>query len=359
MIRSVLRLCAGMAIVLCLACIPAQLKPGGILAIRAAEAAPAACAFDNVGMLSPAFDPTNASQTPIPVGPIPGFIRTDLTAAYNLAPVFFQKQLCALDGVFIAPTGDSWGFRNIKDGKRYLALSLSLWQSGTAPSFSTYENGVVHRLLNNWTGLNHPPKNDPSNMPVVTILAALAHEFGHILYYDTFVNPRGTAPNYGAFCGGGFYSESWQSVPNVANIWRTYGDVVGTHKPDDVQVQDILNAVPKPGQPDVRGAGALLRRLYGLQGTSPPIGRWASLFASFSPDEDFVETFKLFVLKNSKAPLTSFKINIPIIDTIIAEDIPGTCGQRSVLARKLNCFAQAMCSGPTTDPCGVVCPSAN
>jgi len=145
----------------------------------------------------------------------------------------------------------------------------------------------------------------------------------------------------------------------VANIWRSYGDVVGTHKNDDVQVQDILNAVPKPRQPDTRGAGGLLQRLYGLHGTNVPIGRWASLFASFSPDEDFVETFKLFVLKNSKAPLTSFKIDIPVVNVIATEDIPGTCSQRSVLVRKLNCFAQAMCSGPTTDPCGVVCPSAN
>jgi hypothetical protein len=311
-------------------------------------------------MVSPAnFDPTNANDTPNPGAPIPQYTRSDLTAAFNLAPPFFQKQLCGLDGIFIVATGDSWGFRNIKDGKRYLALALNLWSSQKVPTFSAYENIVVHRLLNGWRAPNHPAgSGDPSDTPAVTVLAALAHEFGHILFYDTFVNPRGTAPNYGAFCAGTFFSQSWQSLPNVANVWRTYGDVVGTHKSDDVQVQDILNAVPRPGDPDRRDAGGLLRRLYGLRGTNAPIGRWASLFASFSPDEDFVETFKLFVLKNSGAKLRSLKMVIPVAGVIVTEDIPGTCSQRTALASKLSCFAQTFCPGPTIDPCGTVCAAA-
>jgi hypothetical protein len=301
MIRSALRLCGGMIAALCLACAPAEpnsnISP--LTPVAAAPPAPA-CAFTHIAMVSATFDPSNANDTPVPAGSIPAYAQRDLTAAFNLAPAFFQKQLCGLDGIFIAPAGDSWGFRNINDGKRYLALSMGLWKGGAAPSFSAYENGVVHRLLNGWTGLNHPGKgSEPSDAPAVTILAALAHEYGHILFYDTFVNPRGSAPNYGAFCGGNFYGDSWQSLPNVPNIWRSYGDVVGTHKTDDVQVQEILNAAPRPGGPDNRGAGALLRRLYGLHGTNAPVGRWASFFASFSPDEDFVETFKLFVLKNS------------------------------------------------------------
>jgi hypothetical protein len=359
MIRSALRLGAGMAMAFCLSCAPVQ-SGGNTTLMPMAAAAPSTCAFDNIAMVSASFDPTNASGTPVAAGSIPAYVQSDLTAAYNLAPPFFQKQLCGLDGVFIAPTGDSWGFRNIKDGKRYLALSMNLWKGGAAPSFSAYENSVVHRLLNGWTGPVHPARhNDPSDTPAVTVLALLAHEYGHILYYDTFVNPRGSAPNYGAFCSGTFFSDSWKSLPDVPNIWRAYGDIVGAHKSDDVQVQDILNAVPKDNEPDVHGAGQLLQRIYSLRGTNAPIGRWASFFASFSPDEDFVETFKLFVLKNSKAPLQSLQINIPVVNVIVTEDIPGTCSQRTVLVKKLNCFAQALCSGPTTDPCGVICPTAH
>jgi hypothetical protein len=360
MVRSTFRLCAGIIAALsCFACAPAQPDSGSHAVTPVAAAPPPVCAFDRIAMVSATFDPRNANATPTPAGSIPAYVQNDLTAAFNLAPAFFKTQLCGLDGVFITPTGDSWGFRNIQDGKRYLALSMSLWKGGAVQTFSQYENGVVHRLLNGWTALNHPAKGDPSDSPAVTVLAALAHEYGHILFYETFVNPRGSAPNYGAFCGGTFYSDSWQAMPTVPNIWRSYGDIVGTHKPDDVQVQEILNAVPKPGSPDTRGAGALLRRLYGLNGTNAPIGRWASFFASFSPDEDFVETFKLFVLKNSSAPLKSFKITIPVGGVLISEDIPGTCNQRSVLVKKLGCFAQKFCSGPTVDPCGVICPASH
>jgi hypothetical protein len=358
MVRSTFRLCVGIIVSFCFACASAQSNSGYGTPTPAATVSPPVCAFDRIAMVSASFNPTNANATPTPVGSIPANVQNDLTAAFNLAPAFFKTQLCGLDGIFITPTGDSWGFRNIQDGKRYLALSMSLWRGGAVQSFSQYENGVVPRLLNGWTALNHPAKGDPSDGPAVTVLASLAHEYGHILFYDTFVSPRGSAPNYGAFCGGNFYTDSWQSMPNVPNIWRSYGDIVGAHRADDVQVQEILNAVPRPGSPDTHGAGALLRRLYGLNGTNAPIGRWASFFASFSPDEDFVETFKLFVLKNSTVPLRSFKITIPVGGVLISEDIPGTCNQRSVLVKKLGCFAQALCSGPTTDPCGVICPAS-
>jgi hypothetical protein len=361
MIRSALLLCAGIIAAACVACVaatpPAPMAasappPPPPTAPMPMAAAVPACAFNNVTMVSPPnFDPTNANTTPNPGAPIPQYVQSDLTAALALAPPFFQKQLCGLDGIFIAASGDSWGFRNIKDGKRYLALSLNLWSSQKVPAFSAYENIVVHRLLKGWRGPNHPLKGDSSDGAAVTVLAALAHEFGHILFYDTFVNPRGTAPKYGAFCGGNFFSQSWQSMPDVANVWRTYGDVVGTHKAGDVQIQEILNAVPPPGGPDIHGAGGLLNRIYSLQGS----GHWASFFAAFSPDEDFVETFKLFVLKNSGVRLQSLKMEIPIAGLIVTQDIPGTCSQRPVLASKLNCFAQTFCPGPTIDPCGAVC----
>jgi hypothetical protein len=347
MIRSALLLCAGLLIAACFACMPAT-TPSPYMP---AAAPPASCAFNNITMVAASFDPTNASGTPVPAGSIPAYVQQNLTDAYNLAPPFFQQQLCALDGVFIAPSGDSWAFRNITNGKKYLALSMTLWNGGSAPAFSAYESTVVHRLLRGWTTPNHTSKgNDPSDAPAVTVLAALAHEYGHILFYTTFVKPYYNPPDFTAFCGGGFYSASWQSLPGGANLWRSYGDVVGSHAAGDVQIQDILNAVPKPGFPDTRGAGGLLDKIY-----NPAIGHWASLFAAFSPDEDFVETFKLFVLKNSKAPLGTLPIEIPIANVIVTEDIPGTCSKRPVLAAKLSCFAQAMCgASPGTDACSPI-----
>jgi hypothetical protein len=341
MIRSALALCAGLA-----------------AAFLTGVAAAADCAFDHVTMLPPRFNPTAANATPVSAGPIPPRVRADLTAAFNLAPPFFQRQLCGLDGVFIAPKGqDSWGYRNIQDGKRYLALSMTLWNNGRPPSFSAYEDQVAQRLLHGWNGLKHLRKASADDAPEITVLAALAHEFGHILFYDIFVNPRGSAPNYSAFCDGTFFSQSWQALPNLAITWRSYGDVVGAHKIGDVQIQEILNALPKHRLALHLGPGPLLRRLLGLVGAGPDNlgGRWASLFAAFSPDEDFVETFKLFVLRNSKAPLQSLELRIPVEGAIVTEDIPGQCRQRPVLMAKLSCFAKTLCAGATADPCGVVC----
>ena len=339
MIRGALVLCAS----LFTACV------GGMAAAEAAD-----CAFNPVTMLSASFDPTTASTTPLPGRPVSPRIQADLTAAFNLAPPFFQQQLCALDGVFIAPRGqDSWGYRNIQDGKRYLALSASLRKNGGPPNFSAYEDQVVQRLLNGWSGLKHTHKASADDAPEVTVLAALAHEFGHILFYDTFVNPRGSAPNYSAFCDGTFFTQSWQSLPPIPITWRSYGEIVGAHKSDDVQIQEVLNALPTHRLAIRLGAGRLLRRLLGLADRSG--GRWASLFAAFSPDEDFVETFKLFVLKNSKSPLQSLELKIPVQGTIVTADIAGQCRQRPVLTAKLACFAKTFCSGATSDPCGVVC----
>jgi hypothetical protein len=51
--------------------------------------------------------------------------------------------------------------------------------------------------------------------------------------------------------------------------------------------------------------GELLHRIYGIG------GHWASLFAAFSPDEDFVESFKLYVLANT-VPTTTQLASLPI-----------------------------------------------
>jgi hypothetical protein len=191
MIRRLLRLCVGLALAACLANIPA---PPASFAPMAAVAEPA-CAFDKITMLPSNFDPTRARGTPVGAGPIPQNIQDDLTAAYKLAPTFFQKQLCGLDGVFITRGADSWGFRNISDGKRYLAVSQALWKDGAAPKYGEYQTSVIHRLLHGWAGPVHSQKPDAAeDGSAVTVLAALAHEFGHILFYDTFVNPRGSAP---------------------------------------------------------------------------------------------------------------------------------------------------------------------
>jgi hypothetical protein len=271
-------------------------------------------------------------------------MQTDLQNAFASAPYFFRKQLCDLDGVFIGPPGASWGFRNATNKKRYIAIPADLWSAGTPArrlplSYRAYETAVVNRLLNGWPGAHYPPGlGGPADSGLTTILGALAHEYGHILWYGTYVpNPRDPA-NFNNFCAGTFYAESWDTISDTPppNRWLPWGyQSSSTHKQDDVQISDILTA--PSGQ-----TGARLARIFRVHGpTTPPYGRWANLFAAFSPEEDFVETFKLFVLQRANPPLTNLKIQIKVGAATISRDIPGTVASRPVLQRKLTCFAQA------------------
>jgi hypothetical protein len=188
----------------------------------------------------------------------------------------------------------------------------------------------------------------------MNVLAVLAHEYGHVLFYDTF-KPLGGSVNYGNFCGDTFFSDSWQTLPTPPN-WRLFGVPDGVHKPDDVQTTELVKlAGPVPSDPT--RASALANRLYSLTGTGAPTGRWASLFATFSPDEDFVETFKHFVLRNAVGrPLQSMPVRVydstATPTPYTTHNIPGTCSQRPVLVHKLSCFAQRFCATqPSPDAC--------
>jgi hypothetical protein len=347
MIRSALLLCAGLLAAACVACAQTPPPPPPPEGMRVAATWPlAVCdAFsfaDAVQTLPASFDPSGTNTDPPPGGPLDSDMHDDLRDAFNIAPPFLQTRLCALNGVFVTPTA-SWGYRNASNKKRYLAIPATLWSSGTAArktpqSYNDYETGIVRALLPNWTGLQYQPDpGGPASSGITTVLAVLAHESGHILWYDIYVpNPRDPV-NLSNFCNGTFYTDSWDTIADTppASRWLEFGHVsTARHKADDVQIGDIKGA--PPGQ-----KGAKVARIYRLKGTPPPRGRWANLFAAFSPEEDFVETFKLFVLRraNLNSPL-HMKAKIKIDGVSITRDIPGSLASRPALQNKLACFAQ-------------------
>ena len=167
--------------------------PGGpaprIAQVCSIDPATNVLALKDVPFLPMGFDP-KSNTTPVPDGNIPinSDVQQDLKAAFNAA-AGFQNQLCGLDGfgldgIFIDPTGcavpnagssydphtcnlnhqqiaeNSWGLRtyppNPNPGKRYIALSLGLWnnqnQSGPwscspmhacAPPFQTFKTKLI------------------------------------------------------------------------------------------------------------------------------------------------------------------------------------------------------------------------
>ena len=124
-------------------------------------------------------------------------------------------------------------------------------------------------------------------------------------------------------------------------LWRNFGDTQNEHELYDTNISDIALAITRhsinPGF-----AGDLLYNIY-KRG-----GHWASLFAAFSPDEDFVGTFDLYVLTQAAVtPLKSLQITItgtstgPCPSTATCQpDIPDDLNKhfKHELKRKVDCI---------------------
>src|SRR6185503_14535365 len=104
--------------------------------------------------------------------------------------------------------------------------------------------------------------DDRQYSPGMTVLAALAHEFGHVFWYDTFRPVPGGAYDFSTFCGGTFYVNSWQAV-NPPPIWREFGQTQDQHKGYDVSISQLALAMSRRNFVD---AGEALHKIYRRQG---------------------------------------------------------------------------------------------
>jgi len=300
---------------------------------------------------SPEIDPTSVNPA----------IQSDLAAAFQAAPPFFKAQLCGLRGIYINPTGctgydpsscanlsdsniaeDTWGFRArnaTRDG--YIAISLGLWKNNICQGGQTvcvaplqiYETRRLLALLDltaerNLQSLAAVQRNPPLNLPAyaiasggptLTVLAALAHEYGHILWWNTFVEPG--APQVSN-------TAAWQGIPVAVpeRRWVHFGDIAPQPPGSDVeQLRNFLRAG------NYSEAFEHLHLIYAN-------GRWASALAAFSPMEDFVETYELVVLTSAglrKSAVTTYG-RARYSDSVVRDlTVP------PFLRTKLQCFASA------------------
>ena len=359
---SSLILSIGVVTLACAACVPppAQVAPGPAQALLAScDPTPF---LSKVSVLRIPFDPTavgaNASA-PVGIGQVSGVIAQDLGNAYCIAPQFLKQQLLGLTGIYVNPTGcaqgdpnncsisdtqvtsNSWGYRErpnqSHNAGRYIATSAGLWNQGNhAPGFHDYETKLLKLLLLSWTTPQY--MTAAPDGPEITTLAALAHEMGHVFWYD--INAPMPGQNYDPkrFCNGNFFDAYWQNV-NMPPRWRLFGTPQDRHGHGYVQIKDIDDAIASG---NFTLAGALLatgNTLSGDIGIYPPDAPWASFFGAISPDEDFVETYKFYVL--TQAGLTSLPLQIANQPT---RDIPSDyLGQRKPkLAGKIPCIVTAL-----------------
>jgi hypothetical protein len=383
MVRITLLLCAAIVAAASFACTQQQQQqpqrssqavcPDGSLFLDRVKLVQSGYAPAPDPMVSPT-PPQNITEAPVdensPYAPA-------LESAFRLAPQAFQNTLCDprlrriyVNGPmtcsrFIDCEHNSWGYRSYTDYTTYVAISAGLWKL-PCPGHTSY---VYHcfetDLLNGLLGYNNPlnPQlafaNSEADNFDMTILAALAHEIGHARWYQV-MSPDGPAfnknkqPNYdpNGFCGGAFFYDSWGGPVGAPPPWREFGQIspdLHRAQPQDAiaLIRRNLETYRQHHEERILAVTAnTLDKLY--QAKSP----WASYFASISPDEDFVETYKLYILTNAQdgiitneGPLRSLKFELNIgSNPPYNENIPldYVYGRKQILSQKMHCIANVI-----------------
>jgi hypothetical protein len=289
-------------------------------------------------------------------------ILTDLAAAFNANKKFAMNMLCppsggyreysGLDAILINIAGctnnnmpstnpndcssmsdqdiadNSWALRTpvpqgstacVTGCKKYVAISLGLWrntpcpspQTNCAPTFTQYQtrlnqamldrtavNGMHVRVAPVFSVSSDGPGSNNDD-PGLAVLAALAHERGHIYWFEQFVEPPGSAQasNIDQFCGSGaasFYpTGKWQGQYPVGIPDRVLPRFVTFAELD--QNSPLDQAPPYNNLPY-----QLFYNQSQLINSTYTDGLYLSILAAYSPDEDFVESFEWSVLRKSK-----------------------------------------------------------
>ncbi len=314
MIRGVLILCAG------LLGFAAEAQGGCDIAAKVAELSPGFAPVD-YGNCEPG--PTCSFRGPRDyIGKTtPATLSSDaalIVAAYDAAPPFFQAALCRLDHIYIDtdtknPAKPSvWGMRERINAdpnnqpRIHIGIAKVLLTdlARQHTPYAIYENQLGRALLapspmtpaRSVTALSYTAAPDPAKPPqpaAIAVLAILAHEMGHIVWWERDVGAS--------------------DFPTIS--WTGKGVQHGFH---DFGVENPQNPPQRhPVKADVQydlrylgpaKAAADLQAIYG--------GEWASLFATVAADEDFVETYKLVVLTEpganpTRQALTALKVTIP------------------------------------------------
>ncbi len=353
MIRRMFIAAAGLLAAACFACVPLAPPPsGGVVLAPAILPAPRTCDaspfVSKVFTLSSTYAPVAGTyQAPLGVKPVGDPFKSDLAAAYCMAPPAFQQQLLELNGVFITCTdpnncassgqdiSTSWGYRENAGNQSflqhtYIGLSAGLWPNGSLMSYSNYEYNIFNDLL---MGASLPVTikatdstgNDPTTM---TVLAALAHELGHIYSWKLGVDDFA--------CGGSYFADiSWLHADKASQYHKFgvetpysngKGNAPKTNRADKDKVLSDIN----------NGNGQENKDLNNIYS-----GYWASLFATVAPDEDFIETYKLWVLTSMQTqPLASLSVTIPTYVPVDMITLMNTAGKDLNKKRNWvsNCF---------------------
>jgi hypothetical protein len=298
------------------------------------DGATAASFIAAIDVLVPTYDPQENGdnyQPPTTNGYASAFNRAtnsaitdDLTNAFTNAPEFFKTDICKLSGIYISPADCSsattaynctatdsgayanftgaWGLRSRAQTDRrskYISISAALWPGGaSARPLSEYETALLSPFMI-WLGPTIQTAN-PNNS-WMTVMAALAHELGHVRFVEEAV-PNGAGSDYDfsalhqcVINGTPDFFQYWNYKNDQElrppHYWRQFNDKSN----DDGKPIDHVNSPLLFSQlyNSSYFGSSLNRFLYQLYLSTQP---WATLFGAQTPDEDFVETYVMAVL---------------------------------------------------------------
>jgi hypothetical protein len=324
-------------------------------------------------------DPTNTTSYSSPACNGTTLARpflTQLKDAFNLAPDDVKRKLCALNQVFVAPSGSfaaTWGIWEFApavgstvarrgNGGTYIAIPDSVLTLAT--SLAAAEKALYASLFNlpSYSPLlpSISSTGTVANTQGAGTLAILAHELGHILLADTNADGTGGSATTGtkrhprsfdaannklcdiptnncfeqAFLEGSSAPHRWNLKKFHDNMRRwiaitTGGDQHGNkHQNGAIDFEKIWKEVDHSNFTNATNG---IRAIYNS-------GELVSLVAAVSPEEDFVETYKYKVLAAAQDPSTSEKLNLTIGIANPGKEVLGPV-RRPIgdLGQKINC----------------------
>jgi hypothetical protein len=310
------------------------------------------------------YDPVTGAYTPPSPEPNapPDPWYSDLADAFERAPPYFAAELCTeVQYVFIDPFTQydvapfGWAYWEVKNlpldskGKqqqdqgngtgRWIAVGQRVWDS--AETLAGLEESILQYLL----GVGPVPplvygqiQVAPSTAPapgepeILALVAILAREMGFIINFNHDVATS-------KICDGNtFASISWKPNKPFSQKGRIHriGDEANPafidHKRSfklPTEIKKLYDSIPSL---DHVNAAAELARIYGV----PPPVEWANLLADTTPDDDFIETYRMVTLINSG--LGSLTVPFATISPTSANVVDNFRNGGRPLADKVKCI---------------------
>ncbi len=247
-----------------------------------------------------------------------------LAKTYVRAPDYMKAKLCRLTQLFVTHSDhgawESWGFWEgaYRPPGTGVYVAISERDLASDQSFAAAENQTVDALLGRVDHRRRAVRRliglrtDAPADPELTVLGVLAHELGHALLADT--NADGTDRRHPRRAVSGpprsrcfeeaFLGASWDANIFHQNmrLWVEFGDP-HHNRPTNPDIGPNLNRLRKAvrrGRLDI--ANDAIADVYRSK-------QFMSVFASISPEEDVVETYKYKVLADAaQKPSVIFRL---------------------------------------------------